>query len=172
MRFLNFVKRHYKIFVVNFIVLGFIAFTLLAQFGVHVRVDKGVNLIPVEIDSSQSTKYIRMHSKSIFVTERYVYLRYENEAQKPFWAPVSVVFGRAGEDEIKARIQEGDVIKRNVFINTKTNEAIGVTRNGTSILALYYHNSKMFRYGILILIIVDIFIGLLIQVRKTKSKGK
>ena len=31
-----------EFFVVNFIALGYIAFTLLAQFGIHIKVDQGV----------------------------------------------------------------------------------------------------------------------------------
>lgn len=48
--------------------------------------------------------------------------------------------------------------KRNVFFNKKSGEVIGVTKRGKTILSLYYYNSKMFRYGIYILILCDIFI--------------
>ncbi|MBD5444255.1 MAG: hypothetical protein HDR29_01760 [Lachnospiraceae bacterium] len=168
MKIIDFVKKNYEIFVVNFIVLGFIVFTLLAQFGVHIKVDNGVELVPIEIGSSQSTVHI--NSKFVPVSERYVYLKYEKNAQKSFWMPASVVFGRADEDDIKDIIKDGDSIKRNVFFNTKSNKVIGVTKSGKSILSLYYYNSKMFRYGILLLIICDIFVGFLIKHNNTKSK--
>lgn len=155
MKIIDFVKKNYEIFVVNFIVLGFIAIILLAQFGVHIKVDKGVDLVPVKLGST---------------TERYVYLEYENNEQMSFWMPVSVVFGRTGEDEIIDMIKDGVSIKRNVFFNTKSNKVIGVTKSGKSPLALYYHNSKLFRYGIWILIIVDVFVGFLIKSRNTKSQ--
>ncbi len=167
LKIIDFVKKNYEIFVVNFIVLGFITFTLVAQFGVHIKVDKGVDLIPIKIEYSQST--MRINGKSARVTERYVRLKYENNEQKSFWMPASVVFGRAAEDEIKDMIEDGDSIKRNVFFNTKSNEVIGVTKSGKSILSLYYYNSKMFRYGILILIICDIFVGFLIKFKNKKS---
>ncbi|MDE6626073.1 MAG: hypothetical protein K2K56_06865 [Lachnospiraceae bacterium] len=167
MKIIDFVKKNYEIFIVNFIVLGFIAFTLVAQFGVHIKIDKGVELVPIEIGYSQSTVHI--NSKFVDVSERYVRLQYENNAQKSFWMPASVVFERAGEDEIKNMIKDGDSIKRNVFFNTKSNEVIGVTKSGKSILSLYYYNSKMFRYGMFLLIICDIFVGFLIKANNTKS---
>lgn len=162
---IDFVKKNYEIFVVNLIVLGFIAFTLLAQFGVHIKVDEGVNLVPIEIGSSQSTRHI--NSKSVLVSERYVHLKYENDKQVAFWVPVSVLFGRANDNDIEDIIRDGDSIKRNVFFNTKSKDVIGVTKSGKSILSLYYFNSKMFRYGIWILFLVDIFVGFL-----AKSKNK
>ena len=166
MKIIDFVKKNYVIFVVNFIVLGFIAVTLLAQFGVHIEVDKSVELVPVEIGYSQSTRHI--NSKFVPVSERYVRLKYEKSAQKSFWASASVVFGRASVDDIEDMIKDGDSIKRNVFFNTKSNEVIGVTKSGKSILSLYYYNSKMFRYGIWILILCDIFVGFLVKFRIRK----
>ena len=167
MKIIDFLKKNYEIFVVNFIALGFIVFTLLAQFGVHIKVDEGVALVPVEIGVSQSTRHI--NSKSVLVNERYVRLKYENDAQKSFWVPASVVFGRASDDDIEDMIKDGDSINRNVFFNTKSNEAIGITKSGKSILSLYYSNSKMFRYGIWILILVDIFVGVLVKSKNKKS---
>lgn len=159
--FWNFIKKNYEIFVVNFIVLGFIVFTLFVQFGVHIKVDKGVDLVPTEIGYSQSTVHI--NSKFVDVYECYILLKYKNNAENSFWIPASVVYGRADEDDIKDMIKDGDSIKRNVFFNTKSNEVIGITKSSKSILSLYYYNSKMFRYGILILIIVDFFVGLMIK---------
>ena len=78
--------------------------------------------------------------------------------------PTVVVFVRIGEDEIKDMIKDGGPIKRNVFFNTRTNEVIGVTKSGRSVLSLYYHNSNFFRNGIWILIGVDIFAALVIKV--------
>ena len=160
MKIIDFVKKNYEIFVVNFIALGFIAFTLLAQFGVHIKVDAGVNLVPVEIGYSQSTRHI--NSKFVPVSERYVRLKYENDAQMSFWVPASVAFGRAGVDDIEDMIKDGDSMNGNVFYDAESNEVIGVTRSGKSILSLYYSNSKVFRYGIWILLLVDIFVGFLI----------
>lgn len=138
-------KKNYEIFVVNFIALGFITFTLLAQFGVHIN------------------------SKFVDIYDRLVRLEYKNDAQKLFWMPASVAFGRTGENEIKDMIDDGDFIKRNVFINTRSNEVVGVTKRGGSKLSLYFYNSKMFRYGILLLMIVDIFVGFLIKINNTKN---
>lgn len=160
-------KKNYEIFVVNFIALGFITFTLLAQFGVHIKVDKGVDLVPIEIGYSQSKVHI--NSKFVDIYERLVRLEYKNDAQKSFWMPASVAFGRTGENEIKDMIDDGDFIKRNVFINTRSNEVVGVTKRGGSKLSLYFYNSKMFRYGILLLMIVDIFVGFLIKINNTKN---
>ena len=165
MKIIDFIKKNYEIFVVNFIVLGFIAFTLLAQFGVHIKVDKDATLVPVEIGYSQSTMHI--NSKFVLVSDCYVRLVYEKNTQKSFWMPASVVFGRAGDDDIKDMIKDGASIKRNVFYNTKTNKVVGVTKSGKSILSLYYCNSKMFRYGIWILILCDLFVGVLVKFKKS-----
>lgn len=164
MKMIDLVKKEWEIFVVNFIVLGFIAIIMLAQFGVHIKVNQGVDLVPIEIGYSQST--VHMNSKFVDVYEANVRFKYENNAQESFWIPASVVFGRAGEDEIKDMIEDGASIKRNVFLNTKSDKVIGVTKSGKSILSLYYCNSKFFRYGIWILIIVDIFVGLVIKFAK------
>lgn len=171
MKMINFVKKNYEIFVVNLIALGFIAITLLVQFGVHIKVDEDVDLVPVEIGYSQSTKHLRGRGV-VYVSEHYVRLTYENNAQNSFWVPASVVFGKANDHDIEAIINDGDSIKRNVFIDTESNEVIGVTKNGKSILSLYYSNSKMFRYGIWILILVDIFVGVLIISQKKKRIGR
>lgn len=170
MKIIDSVKKNYEIFVVNLIALGFIAITLLVQFGVHIKVDEGVDLVPVEIGYSQSTKHLRERGV-VYVSERYVRLTYKNNAQNSFWVPAAVVFGKASDHDIEAIINDGDSIKRNVFIDTESNEVIGVTKNGKSILSLYYFNSKMFRYGIWILISVDIFVGLLIFKNKLMKEG-
>ena len=167
MKIADFVKKNYEIFVVNFIALGFIAFTLLAQFGVHIKVAEGVELVPVEIGYSQSTE--RINGKSVRVSESYVRLQYEYDAQKLFWMPASVVFGSASDSDIEDMIKDGESIKRNVFYNSKSNEVIGVTKSGISILSLYYCNSKIFRYGIWILFLVDIFVGFIIISHKEKT---
>lgn len=168
LKVVNFVKKNYEIFVVNVIALGFIGITLLAQFGVHIRVDKGVELVPVEIGYSHST--VKVNSKFVDVADCSVHLRYKDDSQAPFWEPATVVFGKVSVDDIKDMIEDEDTIERNVFINTKTHRVVGLTKNGKSILSLYYFNSKMFRYGILILVIVDIFVGLLIKSANAKSK--
>ena len=167
MKAVDFVKKNNEIFIANFIVLGFIAIILLAQFGVHIKVDKGVNLVPTEIQYSQSTQ--RISGKTVYASEGYVRLKYENNAQKSFRVPASVVFGRASVDDIEDMIKDGESIKRNVFYNTKSNEVIGVTKSGISILSLYYCNSKIFRYGIWILFFVDIFVGFIIISHKEKT---
>lgn len=153
---MNFIKKNYEIFIVNFIFLGFIVITLLAQFGVHIKVEKRVELIPVKMEYRDSTRYIK--------------LEYEDDPQESFWVTAFAVFGRASEREIKGMIYDGDSIKRNVFINTNSRKVIGVTENGKSLLSLYYYNSMMFRYGILILIIGDIFIITVKAIHNKKSK--
>lgn len=65
--------------------------------------------------------------------------------------------------DVKDMIKDGSPIKRNVFLNAGSNEVIGVTEHGKSTLSLYYYNSKLFRYGVWILVIVDIFVGFLIS---------
>ena len=165
-KIIDFIKKNAAILVVNFIVLGFIAITLLTQFGVHIKVDEGAELIPVEIGYSQSTSHI--NSKSVPVSERYVRLKFENNAQKSFWVPAYVVFGKAAVDEIEDMINDGNSIKINVFYNTKSDDIVGVTKSGKSILSLYFYNSKVFRYGILILLLVDIFVFFLIKFSNKK----
>ena len=167
MKIKDFVKKNYEIFVVNFIVLGFIGFALLAQFGVHIKVDKGVDLIVDEIQYVQSTEYLRRQG-AVYTSECYVRLKYKSNAKISFWEPASVVLGRA-DDDINEMIKDDDPIKRNVFFNTKSNEVIGITKSGKTILSLYYYNSKIFRYGIWILILCDLFVGFLIKFKHKKN---
>ena len=166
MNIMKFIKNNYEIFVANFIVLGFIAITLLVQFGVHIKVDEDASLVPLEIGSVQSSQYIRRMG-SVQTSESYIRLRYENDEEKSFWMPASVVFGKIAYN-IEDMIKNGDSINRNVFINTKSDKVIGMTRSGKSILSLYYHNSMIFRYGIWILFFVDIFVGVLIVLNNKK----
>lgn len=154
----------------NLIVLAFILIITVAQFGVHIKVEKGVDLVPVEIVNSPSGT-VRVGSKFVPRTDRFVSLSYVKYPQRKFWMPASVVFGRAGDDDINEMIKDGVSVKRNVFLDTNTRKIIGVTKRGKSILSLYYHNSKLFRYGIGILIIVDIFMGLLMKHVNTKRQS-
>lgn len=153
---MSFVKKNYGVFIVNFVFLGFIIITLLAQFGVHIEVDEDVDLVPVKTEYSNSTRYIK--------------LEYERNAKKSFWIPASVVYGKASEAELRRIIKDGDSIERNVFINTGSDKVVGVTKSGKSILSLYYYNSIMLRNGILILIICDIMIFLFKFIHLTKSQ--
>ena len=66
-------------------------------------------------------------------------------------------------------IEEKVKITRNVFWNAESDKIIGITQNGKSRLALYYYNSKMFKYGILIIVLVNVFGILFINRRKIKS---
>ena len=168
MKIKDFVKKNYEIFVVNFIVLGFIVFALLAQFGVHIKVDKSVDLIPDEIQYIQSTEYLRRQGTA-YASVCYVRLKYKSDEKISFWVPASIVFGRASDDEINEMIKDGDPIKRNVFFNTRSYEVIGVTKSGKTILSLYYYNSRIFRYGIWILILCDLFVGFLIKSKHKKN---
>lgn len=52
--------------------------------------------------------------------------------RKPFCLLSSVVFGGAGEDEIKGMIKDGGPVKRIVFLDAGSNEVIGVTKHGKS----------------------------------------
>lgn len=166
MKIIDFIKKNSVIIIVNFIALGFIVITLLTQFGVHIKVDEGTELIPVEIGYSQSTSHI--NSKSVPVSERYVRLKFESNVKKPFWVPADVVFGKAAVDEIEDMINDGNSVIINVFYDTKSDEVVGVTKSGKSILSLYFYNSKVFRYGILILLLVDIFVFFLIKFSNKK----
>lgn len=168
MKIVKFIKKNYPILVVNLIALVFIAITLLVRFGVHIKVYEGADLIPVEIGYSQSAK--RIDGKIVHVSECYVRFRLENSEQKPFWVPAEAAFRGASVDDIEDMIKDGDSVKRNVFFNTGSDEVIGVTEGGKSILSLYYNNSKLFRYGIWILFFVDIFVAILIIFANKKKK--
>ena len=168
MKIIYFVKKNYHIFVVNFIVQGFIGLTLLAQFGVHIKVDKDVDLVPDEIQYVQSTQYMRRRG-IVNASECYVRLKYKRNTKISFWVTASAVFGRVSDDDIKDMIEDGASIKRNVFFNTNSDEVIGVSKSGKTLLSLYYSNSKIFRYGIWILFLCDLFVGLLIKTRNKKE---
>ena len=167
----NFIKRYKDVFVANLIFLGFIVFTLFAQFGVHIKVYTGVDLIPTETQSVQSSRRGTIRGQRSFYTyELYVRLIYKENPNEYFWLPSVSVFGRASDDEVKEIVKEGNTIKRNVFINTKSHEVIGVTKSGKSVLSLYYYNSKFFRYGLQVLILTDIFLALIIEAPWIKEK--
>ena len=168
MKLKAFLKKNCAIFIVNLIALGFIAITLLAQFGVHIKAEEGVELIPAEIGYSQSTRPI--NGKIVPLSECYVRFKYESGEQKPFWVPASSAFRGASADDIEEMIKDGNSVKRNVFINTSSDEVIGVTESGSSILSLYYNNSKVFRYGIWILLFTDIFVAILTKSASKKKK--
>ena len=170
MKLKAFLKKNYAIFIVNLIALGFIAITLLVQFGVHIKVDEDVDLIPAETGYSQSTRPI--NGKIVPVSECYVRFKYESGEQKPFWVPASSAFRGASVDDIEDMIKDGETVKRNVFINTSSDEVIGVTESGRSILSLYYNNSKIFRYGIWILLFADIFAVILVKSAGKKKKSE
>ena len=165
----NFVKKNKEVFIANLIVLGFIVFTLFAQFGIHIKVYTGVDLIPTETQYVQSSRNMRGQG-SIYTYELYVRLKYKGNTKEPFWLPASSVFGIASDDDVKDMVKDGNVIKRNVFINTKSHKVIGVTKHGRSVLSLYFYNSKMLRYGIPILIFGDILVGLIITAARRNPK--
>ena len=164
----NFIKRYKEVILVNLLALGFIGFTLLVQFGVHIKVHPSVDLIPTETQSVQSSRHSR--TGSFYTYELYVRLIYKEKPNEYFWLPSVSVFGRASDDEVKEIVKEGNTIKRNVFINTKSHEVIGVTKSGKSVLSLYYYNSKMFRYGLQMLILSDILLALIIEAPWIKEK--
>lgn len=135
---------------VNFIAIGFIMFTIFARFGTHIEVIKRVDCVPVDISYSKS------------VSARVVLVKPDEDDMDSFWVNAKEIFGTDKERELKEMIEDKESVRLNVFINPQTHEVLGVTKNGTSRLALIYHNHKLLKYGIFILLGVDVFLLVLI----------
>ena len=68
-------------------------------------------------------------------------------------------------------VDNKEIIKMNIFVNSKTNEVLGVTKRNTSKLALIYRNNKPVKFGSIIIPCVDIFvIGLIMLFEKKCNK--
>ena len=147
---------------VNFIAIGFIMFTIFARFGTHIEVIKRVDCVPVDISYSKS------------VSARVVLVKSDEDDMDSFWVNAKEIFGTDKERELKEMIEDKESVMLNVFINPQTHEVLGVTKNGTSRLALIYHNHKLLKYGIFILLGVDVFLLVLILLSRkglTKEEG-
>ena len=147
-----------SIVVVNIIAILFIVFTIFARFGIHIEVIKKVDCVPVSVSYSNS--------------ERVVLVEPDDDDIDRFWVDAGDIFGTDKERELREMIEDEDSVRLNVFINPKTDEVLGVTKKGTSVLALIYNNHKLFRYGIVFIPCVDLFIILVILLSNKRISKK
>ena len=137
--------------VTNVIAIGFIIFTVFATFGTHIEVIKRMELLPVSVGYANSERLVLMEPED------------DDYDIDRFWVSAKYVYGTDKERELREIIDDEDTIRLNVFIDPRTDEVLGVTKKSTSKLALIYNNHKLFRYGIPIILGVDIFCVVLMQ---------
>ena len=161
-----------SIVAVNIICIAFIAFTCFMRFGTNIKVIKDVDSVPVEAGAIHKK---RMRSGTTFYSTQWK-VRIETPGNgdfEPFWVDAADTFGTNDGDKLKALVDAKEHINLNIFINPENGEVLGVTRKGTSILSLFYHNNKLLRYGSFIILGVDVFVVILILTTgRSKSRKK
>lgn len=55
-------------------------------------------------------------------------------------------------------VDDKETIKMNIFVDSRTNEVLGVTRKSASKLALIYNNNKLVKLGSIIIPCVDLLV--------------
>ena len=160
-----------SIVLVNIVCIGFIVFTIFMQFGTDIEVIKDVDVYPIEQGVSHYSSYSLKLHQSYETYIRLVKVATDEKDIEPVWVDAKYVFGTDSEKEIRGLIEEKESVRVNVFINPKTGETIGVTTKGASRLSLFYNNNKLFKYGWIIILGVDLFcIGLVIFSEKMKRR--
>ena len=159
-----------SIAVVNIICIAFIAFTCYARFGTNIDVIKDVDSVPVKWGATQSK---RMKNGMTYYSKHYMVLVETPEKDfEPFWVDAVDIFGTNDQNKLKEIVNDKEHVKLNIFINPDDNEVLGVTRKGTSNLALYYTNNKLLRYGIYIILGVDALVVILMLTAGRAKKKK
>lgn len=159
-------KKYRELVLADITCFIFIVITLLLQFGIHIKVDAKTEIMVTDIGYTQSSR--RVAGKNVAVSNCKVKLNLVG-TDDAVWLDKDIVFPDKDISSIEEMIEEKVRITRNVFWNAESDKIIGITQNGNSRLALYYYNSKMFKYGILIIVLVNVFGILFINRSKIKS---
>ena len=158
-----------SIVAVNIICFAIIALTCFLRFGTNIEVIKDVDSVPVDVGATHSK---RMRNGMTFYSTRWmVQIETPGSDFEPFWVDGVDTFGSNDKDKLKAVVEKGEHIKLNIFINPESNEVLGVTRKSSSILALFYYNNKLLRYGSLIILGVDV-LTVILMLTAGRSKNR
>lgn len=162
-----------SVILANIIITGFITFTVFMQFGTNIKVLKKVEVYPIDVDYSQTARYSRFYGGNGIIYSSTCLVKLEptvNEI-KPFWVDAKDFFNSDDEEILQRMVDNKEIIKMNIFVNSKTNEVLGVTKRNTSKLALIYRNNKPVKFGSIIIPCVDLFvIGLIMLFEKKCNK--
>ena len=91
----------------------------------------------------------------------------------PFWLDAREFFNTDNEDVLRKMVDNKETVKINIFINSQTNEVIGITKSNASKLALFYRNNKLVKFGFIIIPCVDLLVfGSICFSRKKKGNQK
>ena len=159
-----------SIVAVNIICIAFIAFTCFMRFGTNIKVIKDVDSVPVETGAIHKK---RVRNGATFYSTQWK-VRIEtpgNDDFEPFWVDGVDTFGSNDQDKLKSIVEKREHIKLNIFINPENNEILGVTSKSSSVLALFYYNNKLLRYGSLIILGVDVFV-VIIMLTAGRAKSR
>ena len=159
--------------IANIVCVGFIMLTIFLRFGINIEVIKNVDAYPVAQGVSHSSIYdLRLHQTYDNYT-RIVKVSTDDEDIEPVWVDAKDIFGTDSEKKIREMIEEKEIVRLNIFINPETGETIGVTKKGSTRWSLFYNNNKLLKYGLTIILCVDIFvIGLIFFPEKMKRRQK
>ena len=158
-----------SIAVVNIICIAFIAFTCYSRFGTNIEVIKNVDSVPVKWGGTQRKRM--KNGMTYYATHRMVLVETPGSDFESFWVDAVDIFGTNDQDKLKEIVNEKEHINLNIFINPDTKEVLGVTRKGTSDLALFYTNNKLLRYGIYIILGVDV-LAVILMLTSGRAKKK
>ena len=157
--------------IVNIICIGFMAFTCYARFGTNIEVVRDIDAVAFELGATSSRRMSK--GKTYYRVNRMVLMKTgEDFNNRTFWVDADFVFGTNDRDKLKEMVDSKKHFKLNIFINPDDNEVIGVTTKGDSLLALFYTNNKVLRYGSIILPAVDVLVILTIVMSNGASKRK
>ena len=159
-----------SIVAVNIICFAFIALTCFLRFGTNIEVIKDVDSVPVEIGATHSKRM--RNGMTFYVTHWMVRIEAPGSDLEPFWADAVDTFGTNDQDKHKEIVEAKKHIKLNIFINPENNEVLGVSSKGSSVLALFYYNNKLLRYGSLIVLGVDVLAVILMLTAGRAKNGK
>ena len=158
-----------SIVAVNIVCFAFIALTCFLRFGTKIEVIKDVDSVPVEVGATHS-KHMR-NGMTFYSTHWKVRIETPGSDFEPFWVDGVDTFGSNDQDKLKSIVEKREHIKLNIFINPENNEILGVTSKSSSVLALFYYNNKLLRYGSLIILGVDVFV-VIIMLTAGRAKSR
>ena len=158
--------------IVNFICIVFIAFTIFSQFGTNIQVIKAADAYPIDVATRISSRYSGKTQQSYNDYTRVVKVKAKDADIDPVWVDAKYVFGTEDEKELKAMVDNKDIVKLNFFVNPKTNKTLGVTVKGASKWSLFYNNNKLLKYGLIVIPCVDLFVIAVIFLKEKKKATK
>jgi len=164
-----------SVIIANIIIIGFIIFTVFMQFGTNIRVLKKVEVCPIDVSYSEDARYNRFYGGNGIINVSTCMVKVEPDVDEiyPFWLDAKEFFNTDNEDVLRKMVDNKETVKINIFINSQTNEVIGITKSNASKLALIYRNNKLVKFGFIIIPCVDLLVfGSIYFSRKKKGNQK